>query len=467
MIESGQVESPGVEVTVIEPERKPEVIARLLSLDAFRGLVMVLMLAEAMRLFDVAREFPLSRFWGVIGFNTQHVAWQGCSLHDLIQPAFSFLVGAALPFSIASRKMKGQTFGPMFGHAVRRALILIFLGIFLRSLHSTQTYFTFEDTLTQIGLGYVFLFLLGFTRVQTQAVTLLLILVFFWAAFALYPAPGPHFDYARVGVPQDWPHLYTGFLAHWNKNSNLSWAFDVWFLNLFPREHPFVFNEGGWSTLSFIPTLDTMIMGLFAGEWLKGKGSKEQKLRGLVIAGVALVLLGLMCQWTGICPIVKRVWTSSYTLYSGGLVVLMLAGFYALIDWRGWRSWAFPLLVVGMNSIAVYVMSWTMEPFVGNARAPLRRGDIVYRRSDFSARSARFSSGADFLADPVLDVPPEDLFKDLRSSRPASILSTWIDASKILSIVFAHPAVRTLRGARVAGCVVSAVRRFPTQTSCW
>jgi len=367
MIESPQVENPASELPVTESERQPEGASRLVSLDVLRGTVMFLMLAEAMRLHATASAFPNSTFWRVIGFNTDHVDWQGCSLHDLIQPAFSFLVGAALPFSIASRKMKGQTFGPMLGHAFRRALILIFLGIFLRSQWSRQTYFTFEDTLTQIGLGYVFLFLLGFTRVRTQVVTLVLILICFWAAFALYPAPGPHFDYARVGVPPDWTHNYTGFLSHWNKNSNLSWAFDVWFLNLFPREQPFIFNEGGWSTLSFIPTLGTMIMGLLAGEWLKGERSKEQKLRGLVIAGIGLVLLGLVCQWAGICPIVKRVWTSSYTLYSGGLVVLMLAGFYALIDWKGWRRWAFPLVVIGMNSIAVYVMSWTMASFVGNA----------------------------------------------------------------------------------------------------
>jgi len=193
------------------------------------------------------------------------------------------------------------------------------------------------------------------------------ILICFWAAFALYPAPGPQFDYARVGVPQDWTHNYTGFLSHWNKNSNLSWAFDVWFLNLFPRQQPFVFNEGGWSTLSFFPTLGTMILGLLAGEWLKGKGSKEYKLRGLVVAGTGLLLLGLVCQWAGICPIVKRIWTSSYTLYSGGWVVLMLAAFYALMEWKMWKRWAFPLLVVGMNSIAVYVMSWTMSDFVADA----------------------------------------------------------------------------------------------------
>src|SRR5271165_984445 len=363
MIESPQVESPAAALPVVEPERKPEAPARVVSLDALRGTVMFLMLAEAMHLHATASAFPNSLVWRIIGFNTDHVDWQGCSLHDLIQPAFSFLVGAALPFSIASRKLKGQAFGPMLGHAIRRALILIFLGIFLRSQWSRQTYFTFEDTLTQIGLGYVFLFLLGFARVRTQVITLVLILICFWAAFALYPAPGPQFDYARVGVPPDWAHNYTGFLSHWNKNSNLSWAFDVWFLNLFPREQPFVFNEGGWSTLSFIPTLATMILGLLTGEWLKSNRSKEQKLGGLVIAGAGLLLLGLICQWVGICPIVKRVWTSAYTLYSGGLVILMLAGFYALIEWKGWRAWAFPLVVVGMNSIAIYVMSWTMEPF--------------------------------------------------------------------------------------------------------
>src|SRR5579864_3358997 len=294
---SVQVESPRESVVIQEPAAKSPAISRLHSLDALRGTVMLLMLNEATHLHQVAQSFPNSAIWALIAYNTEHVDWQGCSLHDLIQPAFSFLVGAALPFSIGSRTLKGQTFGQMLGHAFRRALILIFLGIFLRSLHSYQTYFTFEDTLTQIGLGYVFLFLLGFARVRTQVIALVLILICFWAAFALYPAPGPQFDYARVGVPPDWTHNHTGFLSHWNKNSNLSWAFDLWFLNLFPREHPFVFNEGGWSTLSFIPTLATMILGLLTGEWLKSGKSTVEKLRGLVVGGAALVLLGLIWQW--------------------------------------------------------------------------------------------------------------------------------------------------------------------------
>jgi heparan-alpha-glucosaminide N-acetyltransferase len=340
---------------------------RVTSVDAFRGFVMFLMLAEAMRLWTLHDAFPASRFWAIVAYNTTHVPWQGCSLHDLIQPAFSFLVGAAMPFSIASRTAKGQSFGRMLAHAVWRSVALIFLGIFLRSLERPTTYWTFEDTLSQIGLGYTFLFLLAFARRRTQVAVFTAILVAFWTAFVLYPAPGPGFDYARVGVPPDWPHLYTGFLSHFNKNANLSWAFDVWFLNLFPRESPFVFNDGGWSTLSFIPTLATMMLGLWSGEWLKSARTVADKFKGLAVAGVALVLAGLIFQWLHLCPIVKRIWTSSYTLYSGGLVILMLAAFYGVIELRGWRRWCFPLLVIGANSIAVYVMSWTMEHFVTDA----------------------------------------------------------------------------------------------------
>src|SRR5262249_46498769 len=142
MAELAQVESLALN-TATAPETRSDAISRLVSVDAFRGLVMVLMLAEGMRLHEVAQAFSHSLFWRIVGFNTEHVEWQGCSLHDLIQPAFSFLVGAALPFSIASRRRKGQSFRQMLGHAAWRALLLIVLGIFLRSLHWCQSYFSF------------------------------------------------------------------------------------------------------------------------------------------------------------------------------------------------------------------------------------------------------------------------------------------------------------------------------------
>jgi len=141
---------------------RPQPAQRNIAVDAYRGWVMLLMMGEVLEFARVAHAYPGNWFWSFLAFNQTHVAWAGCSLHDLIQPSFSFLVGVALPYSIASRIAKGGTFGRMFGHALWRSLLLIALGIFLRSMYSSQTYFTFEDTLTQIGLGYPFLFLLGF-----------------------------------------------------------------------------------------------------------------------------------------------------------------------------------------------------------------------------------------------------------------------------------------------------------------
>jgi heparan-alpha-glucosaminide N-acetyltransferase len=141
--------------------------ARLTSVDAYRGLVMLLMMAEVLRLAAVGRATHAA-FWQFLGRHQSHVEWTGMVLHDLIQPSFSFLVGVALPFSIASRVARGQSTARMTLHACWRALILIVLGFFLRSIGRPQTNFTFEDTLTQIGLGYVFLFLLGFLRPRAQ-----------------------------------------------------------------------------------------------------------------------------------------------------------------------------------------------------------------------------------------------------------------------------------------------------------
>ena len=205
----------------------------------------------------------------------------------MIQPSFSFLVGVSLPYSIASRRAKGQSTGRMVGHAAWRALILTGLGVFLRSVGKSRTNFTFEDTLSQIGLGYTFLFLLGLAKVRVQLLALVVILVGYWGAFAAYPLPSADFDTTTVGVPKDWPHAMTGLQAHWNKNTNIAWKFDTWFLNLFPRDKPWTHNGGGYATLSFIPTLATMILGLLAGELLKAGGNRWGKVGILLLAGGA------------------------------------------------------------------------------------------------------------------------------------------------------------------------------------
>lgn len=340
---------------------------RLTAIDAYRGFVMFLMMAEALSLGKVAEALPQSGFWAFLAFNQSHVPWVGCSLHDLIQPSFSFLVGVAVPFSIASRLARGSTFGRMFTHAVWRSLLLIFLGIFLRSIGRAHTNFTFEDTLTQIGLGYTALFLLGWTSARTQWIALGVLLVGYWLAFALYPLPGPDFDWARAGVAQDWPNHLQGFAAHWNKNTNLAWAFDTWFLNLFPREAIFTHNGGGYSTLSFIPTLGTMVLGLIAGGWLRRLPAVADRVRLFVMVGLAGLLLGWLLNALGVCPNVKRIWTPTWVIYSGGWCFLLLALFCALSDGLrvGWLL--FPLVVIGMNSIAAYCMDWLFARFIHGA----------------------------------------------------------------------------------------------------
>ncbi|WP_309719626.1 DUF5009 domain-containing protein [Armatimonas sp.] len=312
---------------------------RLLSLDAYRGLVMLLMLAEVLHWENIAKAVPGSVFLAFMGHHQSHVSWEGCSLHDLIQPSFSFLVGVALPFSLASRLAKGQSKVQLTRHAFGRALTLILLGIFLRSLGHPQTYFTFEDTLTQIGLGYGFLFLLGLTPRKIQWVVLAVILVGYGAAFAM----------------------------HWEKDSNLAARFDQWFLNLFPREERFVHNEGGYATLSFIPTLGTMFLGLLAGGVLRNGQSPQKRLKVFLLTALVLLISGALLGALGICPVVKRIWTPSWVLFSGGWCFVFLTAFYYLVDVRGQKRLVFPLVVIGTNSIAAYCLSWLFVELIEKA----------------------------------------------------------------------------------------------------
>jgi predicted acyltransferase len=350
------------------------------AVDVFRGFVMFLMMAEVLEFHKVAEALPISSFWQFMAFHQSHVPWVGCSLHDLIQPSFSFLVGVALPFSVASRIKKGGTFLQIFLHALKRSLILILLGVFLRSFGREITYWTFEDTLTQIGLGYPFLFLLGFRNKRFQLATFIVLVVGYFVAFVLYPLPNAGFDYAAVGVPSDWTHDLSGFAAHWNKNSNLAWVFDTWFMNLFPRENFFTHNGGGYVTLSFIPTLATMVLGLFAGNWLREEKDNQTNLKRFLITGMALLVVGFLLDITGICPNVKRIWTPTWVIFSGGWCFLLLALFHFMVDMKGKANWFYFLNIIGLNSIAAYVLAHTIISFIDeNVRTNISQNyDLIF-----------------------------------------------------------------------------------------
>ncbi len=176
----------------------PALPGRVASIDAFRGMVMLLMMGEVLDFAAVSHALPGNRFWAFLAHHQTHAEWIGCSLHDLIQPGFSFLVGVALPFSLARRATIGQPQWRRTLHAFWRALVLVLLGVFLRSKHASQTYWTFEDTLTQIGLGYGFLYLLALGSVRIQ-----------WGRWRRSsPVTGPHSRSTRCPAPTSlgtWP----------------------------------------------------------------------------------------------------------------------------------------------------------------------------------------------------------------------------------------------------------------------
>jgi len=380
--------------------------ARLASLDAYRGFIMVVLASAGFGIAKLARAAleqgtESVTLWRTLEYHFSHPEWIsqtvvpesirqvdlntfGCSAWDLIQPSFMFMVGVAMAYSYAKRKDRGDSRFRTWTHVVTRALVLVLLGVFLSSQWSDQTNWVFANVLCQIGLGYLFVYLLLDRRLAVQLAVAVLILVGWWLAFFLYPQPGPDFDYASVGIGAPADETQGGSagsdpapppapiadqwrmpdrFAPWTKNVNLAADFDRWLLNQFPRSEPFEFNRGGYTTLNFVPSIFTMLLGVMAGQLLRGPRRSIVKFLLLVLGGVVCMALGATAGAT-VCPVIKRIWTPSWALFSGAYVLGMLAAFYLVIDVMRLKFWTWPLLVVGMNSIAVYVMAQSMKGWV-------------------------------------------------------------------------------------------------------
>ena len=249
-----------------------------------------------------------------------------------------FMVGVAMPFSYSRRAESGETFGRQALHAAARSVVLILMGVFLSSAWSKETNWTLVNVLTQIGLGYFFVFCLLRWPAWAQIIAAVTVLVAYWWFFISFEVAGA-----------------TTYAEHFAKNANAAAHVDRWLLNLFPRPEPFTENNGGYATLNFVPSMVTMLFGVMAGQVLRGDRTPQRKLTVLALAGVVCMTLGLLAGYT-VCPIVKRIWTPSWTLFSGAYTLWILAALYGVTDVRGWRRWAFPLVVFGTNSMLVYWM---------------------------------------------------------------------------------------------------------------
>ncbi|MFK5922533.1 MAG: DUF5009 domain-containing protein [Verrucomicrobiota bacterium] len=361
--------SPGKKIPA-KKKRLKEKHPRLHSLDAYRGLIMISLAFGGFGLYGTAKnhlaENPDSNLWQNILHNFHHVEWTGFGYWDLIQPSFMFMVGVSMAYSYTKRASLGHSWFRMFGHALWRSLVLILLGVLLSSNGKDQTNWWFMNVLSQIGLGYSFLFIFWGFPWKAQALGVILILVGTWGFYSYEPNTGLDIEKGapEVGVSAEWSQENLKDIAPaWHKNANVGHHIDLYLINKFPRKEPFTFSAGGYQTLNFIPSLATMIFGLMCGELLRSRHSHKRKFFTLVLGGIIGLIIGHYLHLSGFIPMVKRIWTPSWVLFSTGWCCLILATLYGIVDVLKWRWGAFPLIVVGMNSLLMYFMAMLMKPW--------------------------------------------------------------------------------------------------------
>ena len=351
---------------------------RLLSLDVYRGAIMCLLAVNGLAVNATAKKLGyglnsepesfVGKFWQFLAFHNSHPNWNsqfyviGCSLWDLIQPSFMFMVGVAMPYSYASRKKRGDSDLKLSSHALIRAVVLVLLGAFLATRTSgLPSNRLFTNVLAQIGLGYFFVYLLlGRSRkVQIAAGVAVLIAYGAWMTTFSVVDPLPEKSTAsttELSVPASIAKQYA-------IHTNAAARADVWILGLEQGDEPLQVHAAGYATLNFIPSMVTMLLGVLAGTLLRSNESESDKLRKLILGGVVCMVIAVIASYT-ICPIVKKIWTPAWVLYSGAIVLWILAGLYWFIDVLGFRRWTFPLVIVGMNSLAMYLMGMLMKGWV-------------------------------------------------------------------------------------------------------
>ncbi|WP_339727898.1 DUF5009 domain-containing protein [uncultured Gimesia sp.] len=388
-----------------EQQKKPNPNQRLVSLDAYRGFVMLAMASGGLAIASAVRnspeildqyngtqwEFSWKYLWQTLSYQLSHVEWTGTAFWDLIQPSFMFMVGVSMPFSVRKRNQKGDSTLRIWSHAIFRAVLLVALGVFLSSQYSPQTNFTFANVLCQIGLGYLVVFFYVNRSFATQLIGVVTILGGYWFFFYQYmpvedelTAVKSYLTEVKHKDEAEWSQ-FEGVGSAWNKHTNAAAAVDRQFLNQFPRyddpnDDPdqgdtFWVNNGGYQTLNFIPSIATMLFGLMAGQLLISNRIEKMKVKWLLQAGLVCFVISMLLdtsiwpvtmeQWEWhLVPIVKRIWSPGWAIFSAGWAFWFLAVFYWIIDVKGYKKWAFPFVVVGMNSIAMYCMAQLIRPWV-------------------------------------------------------------------------------------------------------
>jgi predicted acyltransferase len=324
---------------------RPVKLPRLLSLDALRGFDMFWIMSGE----GVVHALAKATNWPVLLWMSgqlHHTAWNGITFYDMIFPLFLFIAGVSMPYSMHNKMIKANVSDAsllpkaekrkIYLSMLRRTVILLFLGLVVNGLFKWNGYeqTRFASVLGRIGLAWFFggLIYLNFD-LKKQLIWFGALLLGYWAAMMLIPVPG----------------YGAGVLT---MNGSLESYIDR--LLLPGRLHDKIHDPEG--VLSTIPAIATAMLGIFAGQFLKFDSEKWpmwKKGAALFIAGLVLIAAGSL--WNIWFPINKRLWTSSFVLFVGGCSLMLLSVFYLIIDVAGYRKWAFPFVLIGVNSILIYL----------------------------------------------------------------------------------------------------------------
>lgn len=307
---------------------KQAISNRILSVDFFRGFTMFLLIGESTNLFTHINAIQGSSFAHFLGQQLEHHEWHGLHFWDLIQPFFMFIVGVAIPFATANRLKKGESERTILIHAIKRSLLLLFLGWALYCVDPGKIVFQFQNVLAQLSVAYLVAFLISRKSVAFQLIFSFLLLL------------GTDLAYRYFSV--------AGFNHPWIPFENLG----AWINNQIEG----VEKASIWASLNAIPTTAHTIWGVLMGLLLMSSKSSNRKLLIMFIGGIIALLAGFLLDWMNVTPIIKKIATASFVLASGGWAILALYFSYWLIDvQKRFSKGAEFFIVVGTNCIFIYL----------------------------------------------------------------------------------------------------------------
>lgn len=335
---------------------------RLLSLDFFRGITMFLLVAEGTELWSVLVQEPVAgTFLEPVFRQFHHHPWNGLRFWDLIQPFFMFIVGVAMPFSVAKRQKRGDSPGQITRHIIQRCIILLAFGVGLHCGYRHKLVGELWNVLSQLSMTILIAYFLMRCKWRTQILASIGLLLLTEILYRTFPLEGYNQPFVKDHNFGSWMDML-----------------------LMGKINP----GGGWVTINFLPTAAHTIWGVVAGQLLRSEFIENKKVKFLVVAGIIGLAAGYLLDWTSVTPIFKRIATSSFVLASGGWALLVLAFSYWIIDIKKIRGFVFPFAVVGMNSIFIYMFSNTVggqwfngfvEIFTGGFLEWLGAGEFVVK----------------------------------------------------------------------------------------